>query len=189
MAGKKKRGSGVNAKGRNTRDDRHVRLYHWLLNSDAWINLSPPAFKILAGIWKRNNGENNGRIPYSVRDAEAIGISKSTAARALQELQEKGFIRMTADSTFSLKTKEAREWELTAEPVGDNLPAKDFMRWRNLEHSPTSGTVQSHQRDSAQQNCSKTPSTVPSAGPSATNSPVSQSRQRDTYSLPRSGAE
>ena len=109
--GKKGKGSG----------ERFVALHHWLLKSPAWRALSPNAKAVLLHLWERHNGSNNGQIVYAVRDAANIEINKSSAARALTELIDNGFLRVTRWSAFRLKTKESREWELTAEPV-DGAP-------------------------------------------------------------------
>ena len=48
---------------------RHIRLYHWLLRSEAWQSLSANARAIYIEMATRYNGSNNGQIPFSVRDA------------------------------------------------------------------------------------------------------------------------
>jgi hypothetical protein len=100
-----------------SRGDHHVRLHHWMLRCEAWRTLSPNAKAILIDIWQRHNGVNNGSISFSVREAGEIGITRSAAARAMKELIERGFIAVTRASAFTLKTKEARLWCLTAEPT------------------------------------------------------------------------
>ena len=85
---------------------RHVRLYHWMMKSAAWQSLSATARAIYIEMAARyaGIGTNNGRIPYSVRDAaEALKIGKSTAARELEALQDRGFIVATRKGAFSLK--------------------------------------------------------------------------------------
>lgn len=130
------RGRGVNNTGRSKAEP-FVRLPIWMLRSEAWRTLSPNAVKLLIDLWSRHNGQNNGEIAYAVRDAEGIGLAKSPAARAFEELVERGFLKVRRASTFTLKTKEARTWELSAEPVGGKATTKDFMRW----------SAQSPQRD------------------------------------------
>lgn len=143
--------AGHNAKGRST-GAKHVRLYRWLLDSPAYRSLSLPARALLIELYSFYNGENNGRVFLSVRDAAAlIGVGSSTASRAYQELQDRGFIKSRLKSAFSVKSRRATEWILTEFAYGDALPTKDFMKWqtgktaarmngRNLEHSPISGT-------------------------------------------------
>src|SRR5215471_17061559 len=110
--------------------ERFVLLPHWMLKSPAWRALSPNAKAVLLHLWERHNGANNGQIVYAVRDAAEIGLSRATAARALTETIEMGFLRVTRWSAFRLKTKEAREWEITCEPIDGRPASKDFMRWQ-----------------------------------------------------------
>jgi hypothetical protein len=145
--------------------EQFVKLPHWMLKCPAWRTLSPNAKAVLLHLWEEHNGSNNGKIVYAVRssanidrryltdeqkrlahEAEdedpGIGISKDQTARALTELTRRGFLRVARNSAFTLKTKEARRWTLTAERVGDKPATKDFMYW-----SEGATTPQSHQRD------------------------------------------
>jgi hypothetical protein len=130
---------------------RFIALPHYMLRSAAWKTLPANAVKVLLHIWERHNGINNGEISYSVREAEEIGLSKDQAARALEECISRGFLAITRDSAFSVKTKAARLWRLTAEPFRGERATKEFMRWSEQTHDRTSATVksktQSHQRD------------------------------------------
>ena len=71
-------------------------------------------------------------LGLSVRRAsERCNIAKGTAARALLELQERGFIECMKKGAFSRKAPHASEWRLTwwgCDVTGD-LPSKAFMRW------------------------------------------------------------
>ena len=122
---------------RNKREPspRHVRLYHYMTNSRAWHDLSAVARAIYIEIAKRyaGVGSNNGRIPYSVREAAAeLKIGTATASRALGALVDHGFIVPVTKGAFSRKIRHATEWRLTEFPcdVTNTLTAtKDFMRW------------------------------------------------------------
>lgn len=125
-------------KGRSDKAGRHVRLYHYLLKSAAWQSLSANARCVYIEMATRyaGDGSNNGRLPYAVRDAvKSLRIGKSTAGRALDELQDRGFIVPVLKGAFSLKTKHATEWRLTEFPcdVTHALPSKDFMRWPEIQ--------------------------------------------------------
>src|ERR1700720_315725 len=77
----------------NTKQLRHVRLYHWLLRTEAWQSLTPNARSTYIEIASRYTGSNNGRIPFSVREAAALlHIGRHAAVRALVKLQDRGFI-------------------------------------------------------------------------------------------------
>jgi len=136
-----------NRTGRGGKALRHVRLYHYMTDSAAWHDLGPVARAIYCEIAKRyaGDGSNNGRIPYSIRQAAAeLRISPATASRGLRELQTHGFIIPVTKGAFSLKKRHATEWRLTEFPCDPThaLASKDFMRWRprNLEHGIRSET-------------------------------------------------
>jgi DNA-binding transcriptional regulator YhcF (GntR family) len=111
---------------------RHIRLYHWLLRSEAWQSLSANARAIYIEMATRYNGSNNGQIPFSVRDAaNRAHIGKNAADAALTLLQARGFIVATRRGGFNVKTKIATEWRLTefSCAVDHSFATKDFMRW------------------------------------------------------------
>lgn len=125
----------TNRIGRGGNAPRHIRLYHWMTNSLAWHDLNAAARAIYCEIATRyaGVGSNNGRIPYSVREAAAeLRISPTTASRALKSLQHHGFIAAVTRGAFSLKKRHATEWRLTEFPsdVSHEISTKDFMRWQ-----------------------------------------------------------
>ena len=124
-----------NRTGRGGKAPRHVRLYHWMTDSAAWHDLNAVARAIYCEMAKRyaGDGSNNGRIPYSIREAATeLRISRTTASRALNLLEDHGFIVAVTKGAFSLKKRHATEWRLTEFPcdVTHTVSAKDFMRWR-----------------------------------------------------------
>src|SRR6266446_6614469 len=90
--------------------ERFVALPHYMLRSPAWKTLPPDAKALLIDVWMRHNVMNNGEISYSVREAGQIGLSRSVAARMFLVLVQRGFLEVRRNSTFTLKTKEARLW-------------------------------------------------------------------------------
>src|SRR5262249_58648087 len=98
----------MSAKGKGRgrgRQERYVKLRHWLLSSQAWNSLSGNARALYVELAQRYNGSNNGRIPYSVREAvPALHVSKATLSRLFRELEDHGFIIRTKRGPFSLKT-------------------------------------------------------------------------------------
>lgn len=129
-----------NRKGR-TRTGRFARLDHRILHSCAYRALTPNDRALLTELISLENGENNGSLYLSVRDAaHRMGVSDLTAAStSFKRLQEYGFIRMTEDSHFHVKASEksrARCWRLTwlAGP-GRKGPTMDF-----LDFEPEPGT-------------------------------------------------
>lgn len=121
-----------NKTGRSKGEPRHVRLYHWLMQSDAWRTLAPAAKALYLELGFRYNGSNNGRIGLSVRDAgDALQVSKATAARAFAELEQRGFVETVRKGHFDRKKRHATEWRLTEHrcDVSDTPATKAFMRW------------------------------------------------------------
>ena len=190
------RGRGVNATGRSKAEP-FVRLPIWMLKSAAWRTLSPSAFKLLVHLWSRHNGQNNGEIAYAVRDAAEIGLGKSAASDALAELVDRGFLKIRRAATFKLKTKEARTWELTAEPVNGQPASRDFMRWVHSDGRPKRSEIRRKNR--TQSGVPDTQSGVPDreapnlrieglsvrcAGPSTLKSTLPQSGTPDTSNIP-----
>jgi len=111
--------------------DRFIRLDHALLTSEAWFHLTPSAGKLLLAVWTRYDGQNNGHISYSRREArDLLGCGPNQAKRAFDELIEKGFLVCTKDADFAKKTAKARLWRITALPTADGQPTRDFETWR-----------------------------------------------------------
>ncbi|HZH09298.1 MAG TPA: hypothetical protein VEZ24_02895 [Microvirga sp.] len=134
-----------NATGRSKGAARHVRLYHWLLDSPAWKSLTAVERALYIELSQRFYGSNNGRIGLSVRDAgDALHISKNTAARAFMTLQKRGFIAMVRRGHFDRKLRHASEWRLTEYScdVTGELATKAFLRWgREEKNGPPHGPV------------------------------------------------
>jgi len=96
------RGRGVDATGRNIGTDRHLRLPHFLLQSQAWVSLQPNERALFVEVAQRYNGQNNGQIGLGVREAgKALQIRPQTAGLAFDVLLERGFLHIgrTAPST------------------------------------------------------------------------------------------
>ena len=198
-----------NAKGRSTRAPRHIRLYHTdVMCTDAWRHLSGTALKVLLDMWRRHDGTNNGEIGYATRDGEEINLTRSTVSRALEELEQKGFIVCTKQWAFTQSSHKSRVWRLTMEPAGDAKPTREYASWRpdkmvNTSHqrdvsapkkeNPASHMREatSHQRDVSRvrERFEQQNNTIrPTSGTYLGSNMVNTSHQRDTYSLPPRGA-
>lgn len=119
---------------KNPRDKppRHTMLFHYMLDSQAWKSLGPIPRAVYLDLAKRYYGTNNGRIGYSIRCAvDELHIGNATAKRALDALQERGFIVAMKRGHFNVKVRLASEWRLTqfACDVSPNIATKDFMTW------------------------------------------------------------
>ncbi len=168
-----------------------VQMHEYLMRTPAWKHLSPPAKALYPQIKRRFNGQNNGSIVFSVREAaEALGRSKSSAARYLKQLEDHGFIAREKAYTFDQK-RLAVEWRLTElrNDISGELPTKEFIRWQ----MDTSLSLNEKQKPVPYVNSIVPKSGLKTTSPagnklnSATSGTVgtsltsSQSRQRDTY--------
>jgi hypothetical protein len=121
-----------------------------MLNTPAWHDLNAVARAIYIEIAKRyaGLGSNNGRIPYSVREAAAeLNIGTATASRALRALVDHGFIVPVTRGAFSRKNRHSTEWRLTEFPCDvTNTPiaTKDYMRWQPPTHPQRSAETIEH---------------------------------------------
>jgi len=124
----------INAKGRS-KYARHVRLYHSMIATPAWQDLSGLAVKLLVLLASMDNGENNGALFLSVRDAaKALKVAPNTAHRAFEDLRSHGFIAAVDVGHFHVKVRVATTWRLTWAPwPGRGGPTNDFMRWPKAE--------------------------------------------------------
>jgi hypothetical protein len=132
-----------NRKGRHGEPDkaaRYVRLPHWMLKSPAYRSLDGNARSIYTemAMLYRGPGTNNGYISYSVREAAtSLKIGKSTAARALAQLEERGFIVCMQKGAFKA-SRHATEWRLTEHACDRTgaLATKTFMSWSTQKQKP-----------------------------------------------------
>ena len=172
---------------------RHVRLYHWMLNRPAWRALSPGASRLLIEVWARHNGQNNGQISYSAREAaKALSISKNTATKWFSELEDKGFLKARQRGSFNWKGGKATTWELTMERCGDQPPTKGFMHWqpggKKQNPAPLRGTDGPNQRDrDAQTNPQNTPHGPTERDREPGKPPSDGPTEGDTYNIPCRG--
>lgn len=137
------RGRRVDRTGRSKGGDNYVALTHWLMRTPAWQSLDCVARCTYVELSRRyfGPGSTNGRLSCSVREiSEALHVSKMTASRALQSLQDRGFVVLVRKGTFSQKVRNASEWRLTefANDVTGEMATKDFARWRDEKQNTVS---------------------------------------------------
>jgi hypothetical protein len=121
----------------------HVRLYRWMMNTPAWQSLRVGPRALLVELYNLYDGTNNGRMFLSVRDAATrLNVSPNTVSLWFRKLIDVGFIKVGQRGAFRLKVRHATSWILTEFPVREELPTKDFVRWRPTDEiqKPVSGT-------------------------------------------------
>ena len=130
--------------------ERYVRLTYGMMQSQAWQSLNGNARAIYVELSKlyRGVGTNNGWIGFSVRQAaQAIHVSKDTAARAMSHLQERGFIVATTKGCFARK-RHATRWRLTefnCDLTGQPA-SRDFETWTTADILPLRHSGESAER-------------------------------------------
>lgn len=171
-----------NRKGRG--GHKFVMLPHYLLDSPAYLDLSPNARALYTQLARRYNGSNNGSIGLGAREAGRVcKISKDSAARAFDDLIEHGFIAVAQDASFDQK-RLSREWLLTDfhDDRNGQGARKDFMRWGKEEQNIVApeGRIVSPQ-GLCGKSSTKKPGHSLTTGTVDPKPTVSQSRLRDTY--------
>lgn len=125
-----RRGRRVDATGRSIGPSRFLKLEHWMLKTSAWRSLPTTSRALYVEIAQRYDGNNNGEISMSVREAaHLIHIAKDTATKCFHELEAKGFIRRNVCGSFNWKLRHATTWILTEHSFLEANATKDFARW------------------------------------------------------------
>lgn len=127
MTHSKKTGGRVNATGRN-QSSPFFKVPWWLYDNPAVLSLSGNGLKVWLHLIRQYNGRNNGDIGMSARRLEAdIGISKTTAVRALKELRYHGLIVIVEKSGF--QNPLATTFRLTHLPTEKDAATHDYKQW------------------------------------------------------------
>ena len=130
MTKRRSRGRGVDQRGDSKREGQYFGLSYSMAHSAAFRSLSGGALKVLVELRCRFNGGNNGKVFLSYQEAaDMLGMSKSTAARAFSELEEKGFIRKARPGHFY--GRRAAEWILTDCSYKGHQATRDWQNWRH----------------------------------------------------------
>ena len=127
----------VNQKGRTKGYRPFVMLRHDLMDSSAYRSLSPADRAVYMQVLRRYNGNNNGDIPLSCREAgELCNISDATASRAFKALQDRGFLSIGRASGFNMKTRMSTRWILTHHALDKNIaPSNEWRDWGKKQNT------------------------------------------------------
>jgi DNA-binding MarR family transcriptional regulator len=113
-----------------------IMIEAYVKRSAGWKALTPIERSAYIEVKWRYDGLNNGRIGLGCRElADELNMGRDTAVRALNGLQEKGFIAKVKASAFNVKNRTATEWRLTEHKcdVTGEFATKDFLRWQPHE--------------------------------------------------------
>ena len=103
-----------------------------ITRSKAWFSCSPAARLIWIAVLERYNGENNGEISLSVREAGSYaGCTKNTAGKKFIELLDAGLLQCTMKTSFNNGKGLASTWALTHLPIGGKAATNLWKRMEN----------------------------------------------------------
>ena len=103
-----------------------------ITRSKAWFSYSPAARLIWIAVLERYNGENNGEISLSVREAGSYaGCTKNTAGKKFIELLDAGLLQCTMKTSFNNGKGLASTWALTHLPIGGKAATNLWKRMEN----------------------------------------------------------
>lgn len=126
----------ANVKGRSRQSDRHARIHQWMANSLAFRELDPFEVRILLELYLLYNGNNNGHLFLSVREAaRRCNMGKNKAGDCFKKLQSLGFIRRRADEPENYKLREAHHWILSEFECFGRPPTLEFKQWKPEKES------------------------------------------------------
>ena len=103
-----------------------------ITRSKAWFSCSPAARLIWIAVLERYNGENNGEISLSVREAGSYaGCTKNTAGKKFIELLDAGLLQCTMKTSFNNGKGLASTCALTHLPIGGKAATNLWKRMEN----------------------------------------------------------
>ena len=109
-----------------------VMLFNWMTDSEAWLDLKPQPRALYVQIKRRFNGDNNGEIFLSHRDAaKFLNMHRNSIGTYFDVLIEHGFLKQTSRPHLGPSgVGQSSKWALTELPVNSRPATKEFMRWR-----------------------------------------------------------
>ena len=144
-------GTDIHRKRKQNKGPQFVQLFNYVIDSPAYRGLSPTARAALVEFARLYNGSNNGFLAMPVRILAArLGVSKTTAARVLLELEEAGFIEVVKVGAFRRKDRMASEYRLTFHrcDASGTAPSRAFQKvrqgangFKSVSSGPVGGTV------------------------------------------------
>lgn len=128
------------AKNKGRSGPKFVMLRHDIMDSLAYRSLDAVARCVLHEIARRYNGNNNGQIPLSCREAaELVNISKDTASRAFKKLITAGFIKEHEDNYLNVINRKSRRWAITYEQCDESLATNEWRKFKGWSDEKDAG--------------------------------------------------
>lgn len=120
-----------------------VMLGHWFLDTAAWQSLKPGPRALYLELKRKYNGNNNGKIFLSHRDAaQHLNVGRDTVAGYFETLTELGFIIQTRGHCLGPSGQgQAASYALAECPLHGQPATKAFTVWekqkpsRKIRHS------------------------------------------------------
>jgi hypothetical protein len=115
-------------------DKPHARIYAWWRQLPAWQTLSPFAKSLLSEMMMLYS-PTAPVIPMTDRAAaDVIPCARATAAKALEELEERGWITVVRVGAFCKRGAKRRgsAFRLNMQPFYNEPPSEAFVSWREL---------------------------------------------------------
>tara|TARA_B100000965_G_scaffold381828_2_gene379641 strand:+ start:4924 stop:5325 length:402 start_codon:yes stop_codon:yes gene_type:complete len=117
-----------NAKGRNDQEQ-YLAIPYAMARSPAFRNLGGAALKVWVELRSRYNGGNNGDLSLSLDEgSKLLSMGKATVQRGLNELEAKGFIKMTKRGHWY--GRKATTWAVTDISHKGHIATRDWKSWK-----------------------------------------------------------
>lgn len=122
----------------------HVRIYHTLLDSPAWLALSDSSIKLYLAMRRKLTGTNNGNIEAVFSELKHRGFrSKTTMHKALRELEAVGLIAKTRQGGIAYMSRVCSLYRFTdlecfEQPKVNVKPCRatfDYRSFAKLSHA------------------------------------------------------
>ncbi|MEH6474681.1 MAG: hypothetical protein V7727_03280 [Sneathiella sp.] len=114
--------------GRN-KHEQFVPLPYAMVQSDAWLSLSPATIKVYIELRSKFNGGNNGELSLAYAFArKRLHLGNSTLRKAFQELEERGFIQLVKEGHWY--GRQAAEWCATDRPYNAKPATNNWRQWK-----------------------------------------------------------
>lgn len=112
--------------------DPFVQIHLYEMSTPAWKTLSCEGRSLLVEMRGLYKGAEN-EVFMSIREVQKrLCVGRKKAERAMNELLERGWIRLKQKGSFHVKTRIASVYSLTNVPLEDRdgaVAPKDYMKW------------------------------------------------------------